>query len=344
MKLIHCDEHQQHAGAKEMRYDKMIPMSDTPERIDLILQALQKAGFNDLIKAQQYDLTAVYKIHDADFVNFLESAYPLWKAEFGPDSFATAYTFGMRGMAQHPNACVHSMLAYYTFDVCVPFVEGTYKAIRSAVNVALTGVDLILAGEKSVFSLCRPPGHHASQDLAGGYCYLNNVAIAAQAYLDAGKSKVAILDVDYHHGNGTQRVFYERDDVFFVSLHASPKAEYPFLMGYPQETGAAAGEGFNLNLAMDKGTEFAEYAVQLEFALAKIAEYQPDILLISLGVDTYIDDPVGGFKLRTEDYLKMGALIAQCSLPTHFVMEGGYAFAALGHNVTNVISGFSEAH
>ncbi|MFT5706098.1 MAG: acetoin utilization deacetylase AcuC-like enzyme [Oceanospirillaceae bacterium] len=343
MKLIHCDEHHQHAGAKEMRYDKMIPMSDTPERIDLILHALQKAGFNDLIKAQHYDLTAVYKIHDTAFVSFLESAYDLWKAEFGPDSFATAYTFGMRGMAQHPNASVHSMLAYYTFDVCVPFVEGTYKAIRSAVNVALTGVDLILAGERSVFSLCRPPGHHASQDLAGGYCYLNNVAIAAQAYLDAGKSKVAILDVDYHHGNGTQRVFYERDDVFFVSLHASPIAEYPFLMGYPQETGAGAGEGFNLNLAMDKGTEFAEYVVQLEFALAQIAKYQPDILLISLGVDTYIDDPVGGFKLLTEDYLKMGALIAQCNLPTHFVMEGGYAFAALGSNVTNVISGFSHS-
>ena len=166
--------------------------------------------------------------------------------------FATAYTFGMRGMSQVPNQSVHSMLSCYTFDVCVPFIKGTWKAIRSAKDAALTGVDLMHQGERAVFSLCRPPGHHASRDMAGGYCYLNNAAIAAQAYLNKGAKRVAILDIDYHHGNGTQAVFYDRADVFFASLHCRPEEEYPFLMGYAAEVGKGAGKGYNLNLPMPR--------------------------------------------------------------------------------------------
>ncbi len=230
----------------------MIPMSECPERMDMILNALAEAGFNDVHGPTQFDLDTVLAIHDPNFVKFLETAYPLWEEEFGPGGFATAYTFGMRGMDQTSNESVHSMLSCYTFDVCVPIVAGTWKAIRSSVDVALTGTKYILGGDKSVFSLCRPPGHHASGDLAGGYCYLNNAAIAAQAYRDAGTARVAILDIDYHHGNGTQRIFYDRSDVMFASLHARPEDEYPFLMGYARETGEAAGEGYNLNLPMPR--------------------------------------------------------------------------------------------
>ncbi|MFT4573696.1 MAG: acetoin utilization deacetylase AcuC-like enzyme [Gammaproteobacteria bacterium] len=342
MKLIYSDDHREHAGAKEMRYDKMIPMSESPERMDIIMAGLSKAGFNDIVEPTNHSLDAAYKIHDPKFVSFLERAYPLWEKEFGSGGFATAYTFGMRGMAQSPNETIHSMLSCYTFDVCVPIVAGTWKAIRSAIDVALTGVDLMQKGEKSVFSLCRPPGHHASSDLAGGYCYMNNAAIAAQAHLDFGANRVALLDIDYHHGNGSQSIFYDRKDVLYTSLHARPEDEYPFLMGYSNEVGTGAGDGYNLNLPMPVGTAFDTYKGALETALECIKNYRPDVLVLSLGVDTFADDPVGGFKLLSPDYTVIGKMIAQLQLPTHIIMEGGYAMDALGTNVGNVLTGFKN--
>lgn len=341
MKLIYSDEHREHAGAKEMRYDQMIPMCESPERMDMILVALAEAGFTDIVAPAPHDLEVTHQVHDPAFVSFLERCYPLWEAEFGPGGFATAYTFGMRGMSQVPNQSVHSMLSCYTFDVCVPFIKGTWKAIRSAKDAALTGVDLMHQGERAVFSLCRPPGHHASRDMAGGYCYLNNAAIAAQAYLNKGAKRVAILDIDYHHGNGTQAIFYDRADVFFASLHCRPEEEYPFLMGYAAEVGKGAGKGYNLNLPMPRGTDFQVWGLALETALERIHNYAPDMLVVSLGVDSFIGDPVGGFELQSPDYITIGQAIAKASLPTHFVMEGGYAMEALGTNVANVVSGFT---
>lgn len=343
MKLIYSDDHRDHAGAREMRYDQMIPMSECPERMDMIMTALADAGFTDIVAPQPHGLEVAHQIHDPAFVSFLQRCYPLWEAEFGPGGFATAYTFGMRGMDQVPNASVHSMLSCYTFDVCVPFVKGTWQAIRSAKDVALTGVDLMQAGERAVFSLCRPPGHHASRDMAGGYCYLNNAAIAAQAHLNKGAKRVAILDIDYHHGNGSQAIFYDRDDVFFASLHCRPEDEYPFLMGYATEVGTGAGKGLNLNLPMPRGTDFGIWGPALDMALDRIQAYAPDTLVVSLGVDSFADDPVGGFNLQSPDFVTIGAAIAKAGLPTHFVMEGGYAMAALGTNVANVITGYTAA-
>ena len=163
--------------------------------------------------------------------------------------------------------CIRDRLSCYTFDVCVPFVDGTWKAINSSKDVALTGAELIIGGERSIFSLCRPPGHHASKDLAGGYCYLNNAAIAAQYYLDHGANKVAILDIDYHHGNGSQNIFYERADVLFTSLHCRPEDEYPFLLGYQNETGLGAGENFNFNFPMPLGTTYTVWEQALVCAI-----------------------------------------------------------------------------
>lgn len=344
MKIIHSNDHRGHAGAMEMRYDRMIPMSETPERIDLILDALATAGFGDVVPPEGFSDDPILAIHDPGFVRFLERAWGLWEREFGPGGFATAYTFGMRGMGQQPNESVHSMLSCYTFDVCVPIVAGTWRAIRSSVNAGLSGVDEILSGSGSVFSLCRPPGHHASTDLAGGYCYLNNAAIIAQAYRDAGAERVAILDVDYHHGNGTQRIFYDRADVLFVSLHARPEDEYPFLMGYADEHGISAGNGYNVNLPMPTGAAWDTYEQALHRATKRIHAYGPDQVIVSLGVDTFRDDPVGGFTLESEDYLRIGEAIAGLDCPTHLVLEGGYAMSALGTNVANVLAGFEGAH
>lgn len=342
MKIIYSEDHRGHAGAMEMRYDEMIPMSECPERMDAILSALAEAGFTDVIAPKAHGLEVVHQLHDPAFVSFLRRCYPLWEQEFGPGRFATAYTFGMRGMDQTPNASVHSMLSCYTFDVCAPFVEGTWTAINAAKDIALTGAELIQAGEGAVFSLCRPAGHHASQDLAGGYCYLNNAAIAAQAHLNAGAARVALLDIDYHHGNGSQRIFYERADVLFASLHCRPQDEYPFLMGYDTEVGAGAGKGYNLNLPMPRGTDYAAWGVALEQALDRITAYAPDVLVVSLGVDAFEGDPVGGFRLQSPDFIDIGRRIAQLSLPTQLVMEGGYAMEALGRNVANVLCGFRD--
>lgn len=325
-----------------MRYDKLIPMCESPDRMDTILAALKEQGHQDIRPAGRFDLAPVLRVHTPAFVSFLENCWPLWEAEFGPNGFATAYMFGMRGMDQVPNQSVHSMLSCYTFDVCVPFVAGTWTAIRSAVDVTLSAATYLRQGGEAAFALCRPPGHHASADLAGGYCYVNNAAVAAQMLRDSGASRIAILDIDYHHGNGTQSIFYDRDDVLYASIHATPEQEYPFLLGYARETGRGQGEGFNLNLPLPLGTTVETYRPALRQALTRVKDHAPDVLIVSLGVDSFIGDPVGGFALQSPDYLRIGADIKSLGLPTLFVMEGGYAIAELGLNTANVITGYTS--
>ena len=342
MRIFHSDDHRGHAGAMEMRYDRLIPMCESPDRIDTILAALRDQGHVDLALASSFGLEPMLRVHTPAFVDFLQRCWPLWEAEFGPGGFATAYMFGMRGMDQVPNGSVHSMLSCYTFDVCVPFVAGTWPAIRSAVDATLSAASHVAGGGRSAFALCRPPGHHASSDLAGGYCYVNNAAVAAQMLLDRGASRIAILDVDYHHGNGTQRIFYDRNDVLYASIHATPEREYPFLLGYAHETGAGKGQGFNFNQPLPLGTAIDSYRPALAAALERVRAHAPDVLIVSLGVDSYIRDPVGGFALESDDFLTLGGDIATLPMPTLFVMEGGYAIEELGRNTANVITGFAQ--
>jgi acetoin utilization deacetylase AcuC-like enzyme len=221
--------------------------------------------------------------------------------------------------------------------------SGTWEAATAAVDVALTGADLVQGGNRAAFSLCRPPGHHAAADFFGGYCFLNNAAIAAQAFIEAGSKRVAILDVDYHHGNGTQAIFYDRADVFFASIHADPRQEYPFFLGYAEETGAGAGADCNANYPLPWGSGFDVWGAALDDASRKIAAFGADALIISLGVDTFEKDPISKFKLKSDDYPKIGAAIAALGLPTLFVMEGGYAVAEIGVNAVNVLTGFENA-
>ncbi|WP_144006999.1 histone deacetylase family protein, partial [Pelomonas sp. KK5] len=199
----------------------------------------------------------------------------------------------------------------------------------------------VAGGEaRGAMALTRPPGHHAGADFYGGYCFLNNSALAAQALREAGAARVAVLDVDYHHGNGTQSIFYERADVFTVSLHGDPRTEYPFYLGYADERGAGAGEGANLNLPLPVGTDFARWGEALDVAIDAIRAHGAEALVVALGVDTYEGDPISRFRLRGADYPAMGERIAALRLPTVFVMEGGYAVAALGENVAGVLEGW----
>jgi acetoin utilization deacetylase AcuC-like enzyme len=237
---------------------------------------------------------------------------------------------------------IDGKLGYYSMDAGVPITSGTWAAVSDAVNVALTGARHVREGARSAFSLCRPPGHHAAADYMGGYCYINNAAVAAQSFLDAGAKRVAILDVDYHHGNGTQSIFYHRPDVLFASLHGDPRTEYPFFLGHADETGTGAGLGYNANFPLQPGTAWADYTVALDAACARVADYAPDALVVSLGVDTFEEDPISQFKLRSADYLRIGEAIGRLGKPTLFVMEGGYAVAAIGVNAVNVLTGFES--
>ena len=207
---------------------------------------------------------------------------------------------------------------------------------------ALDAAHAVADGARAAFALSRPPGHHAGADFYGGYCFLNNAALAAQALRDRGMARVAVLDIDYHHGNGTQAIFYDRADVFFASIHGDPHTEYPFFLGYMDELGTGAGEGFNLNLPLSRGTGFGQWRAALELALQRIAGFRADALVVSLGLDTFEGDPISGFRLRSEDYLAVGGDLADAGLPTAFIFEGGYAVVDLGVNAVNVLEGFEQ--
>jgi len=342
MKVIYSDDHRLHDGAKELAYGRLVPMYEMPRRLDMILQQLAKAGFGEQQPPERFPMAPILAVHDPDYVDFLSKAFDLWRAEEkGGNEYAMGFTFGMRGLRQRPGRSVHSKIGHFTFDLSVPFVAGTWQAIKSAADVALTGQALVAGGQHAVFSLCRPPGHHAMRDMAGGYCYVNNAAVAAQAFRDAGAAQVAILDVDYHHGNGTQFIFYDRADVLFVSIHGHPDQEYPYFAGYAEETGAGAGAGFNLNLPLPWGTTWdSGYRAALEAGIARVREFDPEVLVVSLGVDTFKDDPISHFKLESADYPKIGEAIAALRLPTLFVMEGGYAVEAIGVNAVGLLQGF----
>jgi acetoin utilization deacetylase AcuC-like enzyme len=233
-------------------------------------------------------------------------------------------------------------LGFYSFDCGTPITATSWQAIKASADVALTGAGLISGGARAAFALCRPPGHHAGSDHFGGYCFLNNAALAAQKLRDDGAKRVAILDVDYHHGNGTQQIFYRRGDVLVVNIHADPDQEYPYFLGFADEAGAGAGEGFNVNMPLPWGTEWPAWAEALEAGLKRILAFGADAIVVSLGVDTYKNDPISKFRLDHDDFTAMGGMIARANIPTLFVMEGGYAVAEIGVNAVNVLTGFNE--
>ena len=234
-------------------------------------------------------------------------------------------------------------MGYYALAGETAISNGTWEAARASANVALTAQAAINNGARESFALCRPPGHHAAADMYGGYCFINNTAVAAQAFIDQGAGRIAILDVDFHHGNGTQAIFYDRSDVMFISLHGDPKDAFPYFLGYKDETGSGNGEGFNINYPMGPGTNFKTWGSALDDACKKIAGYGPDALLISLGVDTFEKDPISFFRLTSNDFKRYGATIGALNLPTLFIMEGGYAVEEIGLNAVNVLQGY-EGH
>jgi acetoin utilization deacetylase AcuC-like enzyme len=340
MKTFYSEAHLAHAPPEEFEGGKLAPAVEKPERALRVHRRVIERRVGPVLPPSAFGDDAIARVHDRELVTFLGQAHGKWQKKYGLDAAAAIPSaWPARGMKAQRSGDIESALGSYAFDTATPIVRGTWPAARAAVDVVLSGADAIAKGERSAFALTRPPGHHASRDVFGGYCYLNNVAIAAQWFSDQGM-RAAILDVDYHHGNGTQAIFYDRADICFVSIHADPTFAYPHFLGFPDENGAGAGENANLNLPLPAGTDWGRYKDALMHALGRIAAHSPDVLLISLGLDTFEDDPIAQFRLKEEDYLRLGECIACAGLPSLFVFEGGYNIDALGTITVNVLEGY----
>ncbi len=339
METIYSEDHKLRDAQTELYGGQLVYPFERPSRLDYIHARLTEVGLGPITAPDTFGMEPILAVHDAAYVEFLQTAWERWQAA-GFQGEAIASTWPARRMVQALPSGIDGQLGYYALAAETSITQGTCQAALSSVHVALTGAERLRNGARGCFALCRPPGHHAARDLYGGYCFFNNAAIAAQHLRDTGMTRVAILDVDFHHGNGTQDIFYDRDDVLFISLHGTPEEAFPYFLGYANETGSGAGEGFTLNLPMPRGAGFDVWRTALATALERIADYAPDALIVSLGVDTFETDPISFFKLKTPDFITMGADIAEAGLPTLFVMEGGYDIAEIGINTVNVLEGF----
>jgi len=333
MRCFWDDRQRAHAPALELHNGAFVPFAETPARAEAILAAIGPAE-----PAIDHGEAPLRAVHSEDYLAFLWSAHKDWRAA-GRDGDASGYAWPV--VRRRPLALdrIDARLGAYSFDAASPIAAGTWEGAYWSAQTALSALGAVLDGERAAFALCRPPGHHCGPDYLGGYCYLNNAAIAAEAAVAAGK-RVAILDVDYHHGNGTQDIFYGRGDVLFVSIHADPKTDYPFFWGHADETGEGEGEGATLNLPLPRGADLAAYLPALDAALERIAAFAPDLVVCSYGADTFGGDPISHFRLETSDYAHLARRIASLGKPTLVVMEGGYAVDALGANVASFLEGF----
>lgn len=350
MLTIHNPLHHLHQGREEMFRGRLVPCHETAQRLDHVLAELQRRGLGPLRTPADDGAAldaALAQIHAPRYLHFIEHAWREWVALDASNAERDALPSvwpapGMRFDVLPENFAAR--LGLVSFDAGTPLTVGTWLAARAGAACATQAARAVSNGTaRAAFALSRPPGHHAGADFCGGYCFLNNAALAAQTLRDGGAQRVAVLDVDYHHGNGTQSIFYSREDVLAVSIHGDPRTEYPFFLGHADERGAGAGIGFNLNLPLPRGTGFVRWREAVRAGLDAVGASGADALVVALGVDTFEGDPISGFQLRSADYLQVGADIAAAGLPTVFVFEGGYAVAEVGINTANVLEGFSAA-
>lgn len=310
------------------------PCPEQPERIDALLAGLSRLAITPEIPGE-FGMDPIAAIHPARYLTFLETIHDRWSLIAGASAevIANIHPDGHRG--GYPLSAV-GQAGFHQTDTSCPINARTWSAARLSAQSAIAGAEEIMAGARAAYALCRPPGHHCFAELAGGFCYLNNSAIAAQSLTLSGR-KVAVLDIDLHHGNGTQGIFYDRSDVLTVSLHAHPETFYPFFWGYPNETGTGAGEGANLNLCLDRGAGDDPFRHALAKALSRITLWGADTLVLALGLDAFVGDPFAGLAVTTPGFARIGRDIAGLGLPTLIVQEGGYLCPELGENLAAVL-------
>ncbi len=311
---------------------------EVPERISAILQGVEGLGFA-ILQPDDHGMSAIAAIHSQPYLRFLATAHEAWKAmppDWGEEVISNIFV-------QHPNALrgVLAQAAAYLADGSCPIGASTWRSAYASAQSAIAAANTVLLGEHASYALCRPPGHHARSAAAGGFCYLNNAAIAAQQ-LRQKFARVAIFDADMHHGQGIQEIFYARSDVFYVSVHGDPTNFYPAVAGFADETGVGEGQGFNLNLPMPHGSSERIFFQYVEQALSAIERYRAQALVFALGFDIYKDDPQATVSVSSAGFHTLGAAVARLGIPTVYVQEGGYCINAPPQNARYFFNGVCQ--
>lgn len=350
MRVVYEPGHQLHDPEHEVQSGVPIPIYEVPARAEAIRRTLESDGGFSLGPATEHGVDPIRGVHDQGLVHFLEEAWTIWQDQGGlvggpsqtpeyiPDTVLhPALREGM-GPAREPSAPA-GRIGFWCWETMTPIVSGSYRAARVAVDVALTAADLVLSGEAAAYGLTRPPGHHAPRAAFGGYGFFNFSAITAQYVVERTGKRVAILDVDYHHGNGTQQIFYSREDVLYVSLHGDPDRAFPYFAGWADERGAGKGEGANVNFPLPAGCTDQHYLETIDEALAIIGGFDPATLVVSLGFDTYGQDPIADFALSTDVYHEVGKRATRLDRRMVILQEGGYFLPKLGENARQWLRG-----
>ena len=348
MSVITSDEHRSHDPEFDIYMGSLVGRFEVPQRVDRILAALADGDYAK-VAPTSHGTVPVLRVHNPDLVEYLSSAWKEYTAIVPKPQAVVGETFIHEAMVEGmpvgrpPVTDAYGRLGWFSFDTSSPLSEGSWPAALASVDIALSGVDRLLAGEEVVYSLCRPPGHHAARSAFGGFCLLSNAAIAAQALIDAGAQRVTVLDVDAHHGNGTQQIFYRRGDVQFVSVHMDPDQNYPWFVGRADERGDGPGAGANLNLPIPLGTTGDRYLAELTAGIDAVAAFDPEYVVVSLGVDPAEGDPTAGLRLTTNDFTAVGAALGAIDRPLLLVQEGGYQLHRVGADVRAVLDGVTSS-
>jgi len=343
MQVVYSPVHLAHDITHETYMGVAVPANEVAERAERIRSALEADGGFALTGPTEHGEAPITAVHDPGLVRFLEVAWSELRRQSIPRAFLSADTYPNRAMfeglsdeaaaalVREPDH-IGGRAGFWGLDSAAPLVAGTYVASRAAVDVALTTVDLVLGGEQAAYGLCRPPGHHAARAMYGGYCFFNNAAIAAHAITEATGERVSIIDVDYHHGNGSQQIFWRRGDVRYISIHADPERQYPYFLGRADETGEGDGAGENLNIPLRAGATNEDYLAATDRAVEAILAAPGSVVVVSLGFDTYGLDPIGDFALTTDVYHEVGRRVAATGRRLVILQEGGYHRPSLGEN------------
>ena len=334
--------HHAHHGHGELIGGRLVSGFELPVRADRVRTAFEAAGLGQVCTPVDAGLAPILAVHDARYVDFLRTAWAQWVAAGNHHPALGMVWHAGFGLPRTEPRHIEGKLGFYSLDAGCAIVAGTWQAAYWSAQCAVSAAAALAAGAPSALAICRPPGHHATASAMGGYCYLNNAAIAVQALRDAGLGRVGVLDIDYHHGNGTQAIFWRRSDVFFASLHADPHDDYPYLSGHADEVGEGEGAGHTLNLPLPAGTTAPAYLAALETAIDATLARGCTSVVVSLGVDTFERDPISKFKLTGPDYLEIGRRIRRLAMPALFVFEGGYATDEVGDNAVSVLKGFQH--
>jgi len=340
MRIIYDPAQQAHFPQKFMVRGDVKANPETPERAEILLRALTAAG-HPVAAPADHGPGPRAAIHTPEYLRFLETIAARWQELPGAGAEVIPNVHPDSRTASYPRSAV-GQAGYHMADTACPIAAESWPAICASANTAVDAAARLVADGQSIYALCRPPGHHAFADMAGGFCYLNNSAIAAE-YLRRSVARVVVLDVDVHHGNGTQGIFYARRDVLTVSIHADPSDYYPFFWGHAQERGEGEGLGYNLNLPLPVGSGDPEFLAALDQAFQRIAAFAPDMLVVALGLDASRDDPLQGMQVSPEGFAKIGGTIGGMPWPTLIVQEGGYVSQSLGENLIAFLGGFEGA-